>query len=139
MFGNYFKIAWRNLVRSKTFSIINISGLAIGMAGAMLILLWIQNELSVDRFHARLERLYEVWSNDKIDGTVRSLTYTPEIMAPSLKKDYPEIEKVTRVGWTRNLFSVNEGKKLMSTGNVVDPDFLAMFSFPLLSGMQQPL
>src|SRR4029453_6311609 len=104
----FFKIAYRNLLRNKGFSIINISGLAIGMASAVLILLWIQNEVSHDRFHKKLDRLYQVWSNDKINGSIRSLTNTPEIMAPSLKEDYPEIEEVTRVSWTRNLFSVND-------------------------------
>lgn len=132
--NNNFKIAFRNLRRNKAFSIINISGLAIGMASAILILLWVQNEMSHDRFHKKVDRLYQVWSNDKINGTIRSLTYTPEIMAPSLKTDYPEIEEVTRVRHTRNLLVVNGDKKLLSTGVVVDPGFLTMFSFPLLAG-----
>src|SRR5882724_7611481 len=127
MLRNYFKVALRNLLRNKGFSIINISGLAIGMASAILILLWIQNEISYDRFHAKGDRLYQVWSNDKIDGTIRSLTNTPEIMAPALKKDYPEIEDVTRISWTRNLISANGDKNLLSTGAVVDPVFLSMF------------
>jgi putative ABC transport system permease protein len=134
MLKNNFKIAFRNLLRNKAFSIINISGLAIGMASAILILLWVQNEISHDRFHEKNNRLYQVWSNDKINGNIRSLTYTPEIMAPSLKTDYPEIEDVTRVRWTRNLLVVNGDKKLLSTGAVVDPGFLTMFSFPLLQG-----
>src|ERR1700693_6524188 len=134
MIKNYFKIAYRNLLRNKSFSIINISGLAIGMASAILILLWIQNEVSYDRFYTKINRLYEVWSNDKINGSIRSVTYTPEIMAPALKKDYPEIEDVTRVQWTRNLFSVNGENKLMSTGAVVDRGFLNMFNFPLING-----
>lgn len=134
MFQNNFKIAFRNLLRNKAFSIINISGLAIGMASAILILLWVQNEISHDRFHEKKDRLYQVWSNDKINGTIRSLTYTPEIMAPSLKTDFPEIEEVTRVRSTRNLLTVNGDKKLLSTGAVVDPGFLTMFSFPLLEG-----
>lgn len=134
MFRNNFKIAFRNLLRNKAFSIINISGLAIGMASAILILLWVQNEMSHDRFHEKNDRLYQVWSNDKINGTIRSLTYTPEIMAPSLKTDFPEIEDVTRVRWTKNLLAVNDDNKLLSTGAVVDPGFLTMFSFPLLEG-----
>jgi putative ABC transport system permease protein len=134
MFRNNFRIAFRNLLRNKAFSIINISGLAIGMASALLIFLWIQNEMSHDRFHRKIDRLYQVWSNDKINGSVRSLTYTPEIMAPSLKTSYPEIEEVTRVKWTRNLLAVNDDKKLLSTGAVVDPGFFSMFSFPLLHG-----
>src|ERR1700751_1237804 len=104
MLKNYFKITWRRLINNKFYSFINILGLAIGMASAILILLWIQNEVSHDRFHKKLDRLYEVWSNDKINGSIRSVTNTPEIMAPSLKEDYPEIEEVTRVSWTRNLF-----------------------------------
>jgi len=134
MIKNYFRVAFRNLRRNKAFSIINIGGLALGMASAILILLWVQNEVSHDRFHKKLDRLYEVWSNDKIDGSIRSLTNTPEIMAPSLKKDYPEIEEVTRLSWTRNLLSVNDDKRLLSTGAVVDAGFFNMFSFPLLKG-----
>jgi ABC-type antimicrobial peptide transport system permease subunit len=134
MIRNYFKVAWRNLVRNKSFSIINISGLAIGMAGAILIILWVQNEVSHDRFYHNLDRLYEVWSNDRINGSIRSLTNTPEIMAPSLKKDFPELERVTRLRWTRNLLSDAGDKRLMSVGAVVDSDFLAMFDFPLISG-----
>jgi ABC-type antimicrobial peptide transport system permease subunit len=134
MIKNYLRVAFRNLRRNKSFSIINIGGLAFGMASAILILLWIQNEVSHDRFHKKLNRLYEVWSNDKIDGSIRSLTNTPEIMAPSLKKDYPEIEEVTRLSWTRNLLGINDDKKLLSTGAVVDAGFFNMFSFPLLKG-----
>ncbi|HET7003127.1 MAG TPA: ABC transporter permease, partial [Puia sp.] len=134
MTNNLFKNAIRNIRRNKGFSILNIGGLAIGMASAMVILLWVQNEISFDRFHTKINRLYEVWSNDKINGSIRSMTYTPEIMAPALKKDYPEVEEVTRVSWTRNLLSDNGEKKLMSTGAVVDPGFLIMFDFPLLSG-----
>lgn len=137
MFQNNFKIAFRNLLRNKAFSIINISGLAIGMASAILILLWVQNEMSHDRFHEKNDRLYQVWSNDKINGTIRSLTYTPEIMAPSLKTDFPEIEEVSRVRWTKNLLTVNGDKKLLSIGAVVDPGFLTMFSFPLLEGNRE--
>src|SRR5215470_4172329 len=137
MIKNYLRVAFRNLRRNKAFSIINIGGLAFGMASAILILLWVQNEVSHDRFHEKLDRLYEVWSNDKIDGSIRSLTNTPEIMAPTLKKDYPEIEDVTRVRWTRNLVAASDDKKLMSTGAVVDPGFLTMFSFPLAKGNKQ--
>lgn len=134
MFRNNCKIAFRNLLRNKAFSSINISGLAIGMASALLIFLWIQNEMSHDRFHEKIDRLYQVWSNDKINGSIRSLYNTPEIMAPALKTDYPEIEEVTRVRWTRNLLAANDEKKLLSTGAIVDPGFLTMFSFPLLEG-----
>ena len=137
MLKNYFKVAVRNLLRNKGFSIINISGLAIGMASAILILLWIQNEISYDCFHAKKDRLYEVWSNDVVNNSTRSLVYSPEIMAPVLKKDYPEIEKVSRITWKRDLlFSIGD-KHLQVGGSMVDPDFLTMFNFPLMRGNKE--
>ena len=134
MIRNYFKIAYRNLLRNKSFSIINISGLASAMASAILILLWVQNEVSYDRFHANGDRLYQVYSNDVINNSIRSLTATPEIMAPTLKNDVPEIDKVSRISWGESyLFTVGD-KTLMPHGNSVDPDFLSMFSFPIKEG-----
>src|SRR3984885_10762901 len=99
MLKNYFKIAFRNLRRSKGFSIINISGLAIGMASAILILLWIQNEISYDRFHENGDRIYEVYGNNLVGGKIESSIHTPEIMAPILKNDIPELDQVSRISW----------------------------------------
>jgi putative ABC transport system permease protein len=65
MFKNYFKIAFRNLWRNKGFSAINIFGLSIGMASAILILLWIQNEMSIDRFHKKGDRIFMMYNRDK--------------------------------------------------------------------------
>jgi putative ABC transport system permease protein len=93
MIENFFKVAFRNLLRNKVFSIINISGLVIGMASAILILLWIQNEISYDRFHKDEDRLYEVWGNDVYDGQIRSGIATPEVMAPILKMMFLKLKK----------------------------------------------
>jgi ABC-type antimicrobial peptide transport system permease subunit len=137
MIKNYFKVAARNLLRSKGFSILNISGLAIGMASAILILLWIQNELSYDRFHANGNRLYEIFGNNVVGGEIRTGTATPEIMAPGLKNDVPEIEQTSRISWGENyLLSVGD-KSLKANGNVVDPAFLTMFNFPLINGNKE--
>ena len=135
MLKNFFKIAYRNLIRNKGFSIINISGLAIGMASAMLILLWVQNELSFDNFYKNKDRLYQAWNKDKgSDGAIGSWSITPKILGPSLKKEYPEVEQATRVGWDEAiLFTVGE-KKINITGTMVDPDFLTMFQFPFIKG-----
>src|SRR6476659_6836161 len=134
MIKNYFKIAWRNLLRNKGFSFLNISGLAIGMASAILILLWIQNEISYDRFHANEDRLYQAWNREKFDNKLHCWSTTPKILGPTLKQDYPEVEKETRVNWNQHLlFSYGE-KRLNVQGTMVDPDFLTMFSFPLLKG-----
>ena len=134
MISNYLKIAIRNLFRHKAFSLINISGLAIGMASAVLIFLWIQNEMSFDRFHANAQSIYEIWETNVVQGKIEAGVPTPEIMAPILTKDVPEIEQVTRIDWGNNyLFSVGD-KSLQSKGNTVDPAFLSIFSYPLLQG-----
>src|SRR5450432_1711915 len=96
MIKNFFKIAYRNIFRNKGFSIINISGLAIGMASAMLILLWVQNEISYDRFHAKTDRIYKVYNRDKVNGQLETLEQTPTAMASSLKQDFPEVEDAVR-------------------------------------------
>ncbi len=134
MIRNFFKVAFRNLFRNKAFSIINIAGLTIGMASAILILLWVQNEISYDRFHKNGNRLYEVYSNDVINNSIRSLTATPEIMAPVLTSDVPEIESASRVAFQQyHILNIGD-KQLKPKGAVVDVPFLNMFSFPLEKG-----
>jgi putative ABC transport system permease protein len=134
MFSTNLKISLRNLMKHKLYSFINIAGLAIGMAGAILILLWIQNEVSYDRFHTNSGRLYQAWNREKFDNAIQCWSTTPEILGPTLKQDYPEVEKETRVNWNQTLrFSVGE-KRLNVSGTMVDPDFLTMFSFPLTKG-----
>lgn len=134
MLKNVFKIAYRNLIRSKGFSSINITGLAIGMASAMLILLWVQNEFTYDNFYENQSRLYQVWNKGKGNDGYNCWNTTPKILGPTLKKDYPEVEQSTRVNWGQSiLFTVGE-KKLPVTGTMVDPDFLTMFKFPFIEG-----
>jgi putative ABC transport system permease protein len=134
MIRNFFKLAFRNLFRNKAFSAINIAGLTIGMASAILILLWVQNEISYDRFHKNGDRLYEVYSNDVINNSIRSLTATPEIMAPVLTNDVPEIESASRIAFQQYHILSTGDKKLKPKGAVVDIPFLNMFSFPLEKG-----
>ncbi|MFT3935023.1 MAG: ABC transporter permease [Chitinophagaceae bacterium] len=134
MIKNYFKIAFRNLSRNKGFSFLNITGLAIGMASAIIILLWIQNEVSFDRFHTNTARLYQVLGNQAVNGKIVTNTPTPEIMAPVLKHDIPELESVTRISWGENYLLAVGDKKLQAKSNLVDPDFLTMFDFPLIRG-----
>ena len=77
MFKNYLKVAFRNLWKNKGFSFINIVGLAIGMASAVLILLWMQNETSYDDFHEKKDRIYEMWNRAEFSGEVHSWNTTP--------------------------------------------------------------
>ncbi len=134
MFQNYFKIAWRNLLRNKAFSAINISGLAIGMASAILILLWIQNEVSYDQFHEKRDRIYQAWNRATMNGETASWTSTPKVLAKAVQQDFPEVEHVVRVNSIGNvLFSVGD-KRLMAPGDMNDSNFLQVFSYPLLKG-----
>ncbi|HXL56124.1 MAG TPA: ABC transporter permease [Chitinophagaceae bacterium] len=134
MFKNYFKVAFRNLFRNKGFSAINILGLAIGMASTMLILLWIQNELSYEQFHEKKDRIYEAWNRANFSGKLNCWNTTPKILARTLERDLPEVEQAARVDWGSNfLFSIGE-KRLTVEGTVVDSNFLQVFSFPLLKG-----
>ena len=134
MLYNFFKIGYRNLIRNKGFSFINISGLAIGMASAMLIMLWVRHETSYDLFHVNRERIYQVWGNDVYNGKIQSGMSTPEIMQPVLQGDVPEIDQAARISWgEQTLLSVGD-KRLKASGNIVDPSFLNIFSFPLLRG-----
>jgi putative ABC transport system permease protein len=133
MIKNYFKVAFRNLYRNKGFSVINISGLAVGMASAILILLWIQNEISYDRFFKNTDRIYMMYNRDKFDGELQTWNSTPTPMAAALKRDYPEVEDAVRFRNVTFLTSVGD-KHLNVRGAFADSGFLSVFSFPLLKG-----
>ncbi len=134
MLKNFFKVAFRNLWRSKGFSAINIVGLAIGMAGAIVILLWIQNEVSFDQFHEKRNRIYQAYSLTYADGQLQSWGTTPKTLARAAEKDLPEIEQATRVNFQNVFLMKVDDKRFLIKGNHVDSNFLQMFSFPLIKG-----
>jgi putative ABC transport system permease protein len=134
MLTNFLKVAWRNIVRGKSFTLINVSGLTIGMASALLILLWVQNELSVDRDWANTDRLYQVWNQVRGNDGIDTWPITPRPLGPALKREYPEIAQVTRVGWDREILFVVGDKRINLRGTMADPDFLTMFRFPFEQG-----
>lgn len=141
MIKNYFKIAWRNLWKNKGFSFINIAGLATGMCGAILIFTWIQNELSFDRFHKNSDNLYKVWNRSDKDAGNNIYTWdvTSAPIAPELKQKFPEVKAAARVYWpNERLFNYKE-KGIVATGLDVDPQFLSMFSFPMVDGNEHSL
>jgi ABC-type antimicrobial peptide transport system permease subunit len=133
MLHNYLKIAIRNLLRNKGFSAINISGLAIGMASALLILLWVQNELSYDRWYPNTSRLYKLYNRDNFQGTLQAWPNTPKVLAPYVKKDFAAVEDVTRFRNVVYLLSSGD-TRLNSGGSCADSGFLKMFGLPLLKG-----
>ncbi len=135
MLKNYLKIAWRNLWKSKAFSLINIFGLAIGIATCLVILLFVQNELGFDRFHKNADRIVRVHFQGVMQGgTIKEATVMPPTAA-AIKSDYPEVEAVTRIR--------NYGRPRLLAGTrsfndngfaFVDPNFFQFFTFPLLKG-----
>ncbi|MFD0793949.1 ABC transporter permease [Mucilaginibacter litoreus] len=133
MFKNYLKITWRNLMKNKSFTAINIAGLAVGMASAALILFWVQNEVSYDQFHDKKDRLYTMYNKSRFDGKLWCWNTTPKPMMKALKQDYPQVDEASRNTGGNFLFTVGD-KRMNLQGNFVDPDFLTMFSFPLIKG-----
>jgi len=133
MIKNFLKITFRNLLRHKDFSAINISGLAIGMASAILILLWMFNEISYDRFHTNKDYLYQAWNRGVFDGKLQCWSSTPQLLGPTLKVEYPGVVNVSRY-YSRWFVTKVGDKKVSSQAIIADPSFLSMFSFPLLKG-----
>jgi len=135
MFKNYFLIAIRNIFRNKLFSTVNILGLALGIGSALMIFLWVNDELEFDHFHANSDRLYRIMENQKYsDGRMYTFAATPGPMAPFIKEKFPEIEKATRFTWEVNQLFQLDDKSFFETGRYADQDFLEMFSFPLVQG-----
>jgi len=134
MFKNYIKIAWRSLLKNKGFSFINIAGLAIGMAAAMLITLWIQNEISFDRFHNKIDNLYVAYNRANFEGEINCWSTTPNPLGPALKQEFPEVKASVRTTYVDGHQIEFNGKKIQADGFNADSGYLNMFSFPLLSG-----
>ena len=132
---NYVKTAWRKIKRQKGYSFINIAGLAIGLSVCMMIVLWVVDEWSFDRFHADARRIFRVYRNESATRPNSGSALTSPPMAESLKKDFPEIILATRFGtWERRLVTYRDKNFNETKYMHADPDFLAMFSFPLVKG-----
>jgi putative ABC transport system permease protein len=134
MIRNYFLVAIRNLARNKIFSFINIIGLGLGMACSLLIMLWVQDEKSIDSFHKHKDSLYYVYEQQFFDGKIEAGYYTPGLLGPELKKKIPEIEMGVNYSEGDHLTFQKEDKILKETGSYSSADFFNMFSFPLLAG-----
>ncbi len=139
MFKNDFKIAWRTLVRQPAYSIINISGLAIGMACCILILLFVYDESSYDRFHAKAERIYRVVTDVNLGGGPRAFAMAPSGLGRTVAAELPEVESFTRMADMQFV----QGETLVKIGDqrlnesgvlVADSTFFEMFSYEFLSG-----
>ena len=100
MFKNYLKIAWRNLIKSKGYSAINISGLAIGMAVAILIGLWIYDELSFDKYHKNYSRIVQVMQNQNFNGVTETQSAVPAVLGEEIRRLYgSDFKYVLQSSW----------------------------------------
>ena len=136
MLKNYVKVALRNIRRYKVYSLINLAGLAAGMAACILILLWVQDELSYDRFHERAGDIYLALEHEAMsDGRVLTYPLFPPAFGPALEKDYPEVLKTVRLRSSRGRM-VRVGETSFYEDGLVfaDPELLTVFSFPLAAG-----
>lgn len=134
MLKNYLNIALRNLWKHKAFSAINLIGLALGIACSLLILLWVQDERSVDAFHQKSDRLYYVYERNYMGGKLQTWYWTQGPLGEQLKKEIPEIQQASAISWSgMNTFAVGE-KVLKQNGYSAGADFFTMFSHPLLEG-----
>ena len=135
MFRNYLLVTIRNLFRNGFYSIINISGLAIGITCTILILLWVTDELSFDKFHPKADRLYQVWVNAHFDGKVNSWTSVPLPTYEAMKTADSNIKRALVADWGGNhLLAVTDDQRINKRGHYVSEEFLEMFEFPLLQG-----
>jgi predicted permease len=134
MFKNYFKVAIRQLLKNKGYSFLNIFGLSLGMACAMLILLWVNDEFQYNKFHKSYSHLYQVLEHQRYEGKTYTFAALPGKFGPAIKQELPEIKYSARADWGgRMLFSLGE-KSIYERGYFTDPDFLKMFSFRVIKG-----
>lgn len=133
MIKNNLKIALRTLWKNKVFSGINILGLALGLSVALIIGLWVNNELTFDRFYSHTDRLYQVNTLDNFDGKAHTWGGTPAILGPILQQEHPEIEEMVRTGEIEHMLYVGK-ERFRSQGVAADAAFFRLFDFHFIEG-----
>ncbi|OOG70754.1 ABC transporter permease [Algoriphagus sp. A40] len=140
MYKSYFKIGWRNLVRNKGYSFINIGGLALGMAVAMLIGLWIYDEISFNTYHKNYDRIAKVMQQGRVNGEVFTSEYMPIPVGKELLSTYSDdFDYVIMSSWTGEHILASGENKFTIKGNFLSPDAPEMLSLKMLSGTRMGL
>jgi len=134
MIKNYFKTAWRNIIRTFGYSLLNVWGLAIGMAVALLIGLWVYDQYSYDKSLPDYQRLYRVQRNFDSNGDTLTFLSTSLKLADALRNQIPEVEYVAECAGMGPHGLMIRDKKLYLNGGIVGSDFLKMFQYPLVKG-----
>src|SRR5450755_4335511 len=135
MLKSYFTIAWRNLLKGRLFTILNLAGLSAGLAGAFLIYLWVSDEWQVDKFNDKDSRLYRVMKTfPGGDGSIATGDVTQGLIPPALAKEMPEVEYAIPVMQQENgILSAGE-RHIRAKPQFVDKDFFHVFSYRLIRG-----
>lgn len=136
MLRNYFKTAFRNLWRRKTYTLLNIAGLAMGIACFSLLAMYLYNELTYDRFHKNASNLYRIKTNYSFGGAVPTdIALTPKALVPVFKREFPEVVNIARMG-KPDVTTLQYGDKIFNEKNFLyaEAPFFEMFTFPLLQG-----
>ena len=138
MIKNYFKITLRIIKQHKEYSFINIAGLALGIACCLLILFWVQDELSFDRFHENADHLYRIIEDLNFEGQTLHIARTPSAVAPALLEEIPEVINSTIYLPAPSLLVTHGENNFYENGVAfASPSFLEMLSFPLIKGNQE--
>jgi ABC-type antimicrobial peptide transport system permease subunit len=140
MIRNYIKIAWRNILHNKSSSAINIGGLAVGMTVAILISLWIYNELSFNKYHDNYDRIGQVWQFNNYNGNIASQVSNPAAMAGAIRDEYgSHFKYVIQSSWTNDYALSFDDNIFFKTGNYVEPETTEMLSLKMLKGTRAGL
>src|SRR5687767_12557479 len=140
MLKNYLKIAWRNLFKSKTSSIINISGLAVGMAVAVLISIWIVDEVSFDKYHRNYNRIVQVMQHQTYNGEIGTQTANPAAMGEEIRRLYGnDFKYVLQASWNFNHSLTYNKEIFLKPGSFFEPEVAEMLSLKMISGSRKGL
>lgn len=137
MIKNYFKTAFRNLWKNKIYGSLNVFGLAIGIACAGLIFLWVEDEFSYNYNHVKKDQLYKILENQPFEGKTYTFSATPGLLAEAMKKEFPGIKNSCRLTWEEyTLFNLGE-KSIYERGNYADSSIFSMFTIPFVQGKKE--
>jgi ABC-type antimicrobial peptide transport system permease subunit len=140
MIKNYFKISWRNLVKSKGYSIINIGGLAVGMAVAMMIALWVYDEFSYNKYHKNYDRIAQVMQHANFNGKWETQIANPALMGPELRAKFgSDFKYVIQSSWNGSHLLSIDNKPFNKVGNFLEPDAPDMLTLKMLRGTRAGL
>ncbi|MCG2612946.1 ABC transporter permease [Terrimonas sp. NA20] len=143
MFISHFKMAWRSLVKDRQFTILNLVGLASGLACALMIYLWIVDERNVDKYNSKDEQLYQVMQNIPHENGIETIEHTPGLLANGLAKEMPEVEfaaTVVPASWFSSKGIISTGEtKLKTGGQFVSADYFNIFNCPIIGGNKETL